>query len=93
MAPSAPYPRTTLRTILRSHSTTASTKQPQLSARAEVVAWVAYLAHLERLAGEVKALHGVEKGDKGQVKGGKRVKVGKADVRRASRRLLKQIDG
>ncbi|GAA5830506.1 hypothetical protein JCM11251_002493 [Rhodosporidiobolus azoricus] len=91
MAPTAQYPRTTLRTILRSHSTIPSTKPPQLSSRVEAVVWVAYLAHLRRMAEEVRRAQGLEEHRGGDTK--KRVRVGAMDVRRTSRRVLKQVQG
>ncbi|GAA6005405.1 hypothetical protein JCM10207_002970 [Rhodosporidiobolus poonsookiae] len=88
MAPAAPYPRSTLRAILRTHAPTA--KQAQLSSSAEDVAFIAYLAHLQRLAKLAKE-QALEEAGKSSAGTGK-VKLSKAAVRRASRRLLKKGD-
>ncbi|GAA6041195.1 hypothetical protein JCM8097_008337 [Rhodosporidiobolus ruineniae] len=87
MAPSAPYPRSTLRTILRTHAPAASSK---LSPSLDSLAYIAFLAHLKRLARETRAAALEEGALRG--KGGKG-RFGKAQVRKASKRLLKQLDG
>ncbi|BGP13086.1 hypothetical protein JCM10213_000910 [Rhodosporidiobolus nylandii] len=83
MAPTAPYPRSTLRTALRAHA--ATPKPAQLSPNIDAVAFVAWLAHLRRLAREVRA-------EAAQGGSGKK-RVGRREVKRASKRLLEQLDG
>ncbi|GAA6041191.1 hypothetical protein JCM8097_008335 [Rhodosporidiobolus ruineniae] len=72
MAPIAPYPRSTLRTILRTH---VPAKNPQLSPSLDSLAYIAFLAHLKRLARETRAVAAEDGALRG--KGGKG-RVGKA---------------
>lgn len=71
------YPRSTLRTILRSHASSSSAHT--LSPNSDAIAFVAHLAFLRKLAREVKELVEEEKGRKEK----KRVEA--ADLRRASK--------
>ncbi|KAK4333571.1 Sterol 3-beta-glucosyltransferase [Rhodotorula toruloides] len=73
------YPRSTLRTLLRSHASSSSPHT--LSPNSDSIAFVAHLAFLRRLAREVRELVEEEKGGKGK----KRVEA--ADLRRASKEL------
>ncbi|GAA6041669.1 hypothetical protein JCM8097_003073 [Rhodosporidiobolus ruineniae] len=79
MAPTAPYPRSTLRTILRTHAPAATTR---LSPSLDSLAYIAFLAHLKQLARDTRAVALEEGALRG--KGGKG-RVGKAQVRKASK--------
>ncbi|BGP29195.1 hypothetical protein JCM10296v2_000933 [Rhodotorula toruloides] len=74
------YPRSTLRTILRSHASSSSPHT--LSPNSDSIAFVAHLAFLRKLAKEVRELVEEEKGGKGK----KRIEA--ADLRRASKNSL-----
>ncbi|BGO88686.1 hypothetical protein JCM10020v2_000304 [Rhodotorula toruloides] len=77
------YPRSTLRTILRSHASSSSAHT--LSPNSDAIAFVAHLAFLRKLAREVKELVEEEKGRKEK----KRVEA--ADLRRASKDSLLSV--
>ncbi|GAA5856471.1 hypothetical protein JCM8547_008759 [Rhodosporidiobolus lusitaniae] len=95
MSASAPYPRSTLRSLLRAHASSArqswsssSSKPPQLSGQVEALAYIAWLAHFRRLAREAE-----EMASEGQKGGSGKKRVGRGEVRKAGRKLLKQLEG
>lgn len=81
MAP--PYPRSTLRTLLKTRSPNASAS---LSKSFDIVAFVAYLAFLQRLARATEGTQvhaaGVRSGGVSKAKG---KRVGRREVRKAKR--------
>lgn len=80
MAPTSAYPRSTLRTILKTWSPSDSAT---LSKEFDAVAFVAYLTFLQRLAKEARKV--AEEGDATGNRKSKKVIIGKKELRKAKK--------
>ncbi|ORY88652.1 hypothetical protein BCR35DRAFT_350886 [Leucosporidium creatinivorum] len=93
MAPISAYPRSTLRSLLKAWSPDGSAT---LSRDFDALAYIAYLTFLQRLAKESRAVAEGEAGVARRTKTGaakkvKRIMLGKKEIRKAKKAVLKGL--